>query len=294
MAWIELHQSLPTHRKARALSRLLGFKVPRDMPRTVGHVCMFWLWSIDNAPDGSLAGIDPQDIADAAMWGGDAHVFLDALMQSGFVDDDLCIHDWHMYIGKLIDRREDNARRNREARMRKKCDGDMPRAHHVCITSASRDDMPSASRDGATEPNRTQPYPTVPNPTEPTTRVTPPIAPHAGGGAVKPEPKAEPLQSARFGEFWDMYPKKQGKGAADKAYAKLRPDRSLHMAILKALTLQKQSPQWRKDNGQYIPNPATWLNQRRWEDEVQTGRPQSTGNVFLDILRQEEAANDEG
>jgi hypothetical protein len=32
--------------------------------------------------------------------------------------------------------------------------------------------------------------------------------------------------------------------------------------------LQKTSAQWQKDNGQYIPNPATWLNQGRWDDEI--------------------------
>ena len=40
--------------------------------------------------------------------------------------------------------------------------------------------------------------------------------------------------------------------------------------MLSAIDTQKKSDQWKKDGGQFIPNPATWLNQRRWEDEVQT------------------------
>ena len=40
--------------------------------------------------------------------------------------------------------------------------------------------------------------------------------------------------------------------------------------LLDALDKQVRSPQWKKDNGEFIPHPATWLNGKRWEDEVQT------------------------
>ena len=69
-----------------------------------------------------------------------------------------------------------------------------------------------------------------------------------------------------FAEFWTAYPKKIGKDAARKAWAK-RTGVPLP-AILSAIREQAQSEQWRKDGGQFIPNPATWLNQGRWEDEV--------------------------
>jgi hypothetical protein len=29
------------------------------------------------------------------------------------------------------------------------------------------------------------------------------------------------------------------------------------------------TPDWKKENGKYIPMPYTWLNGKRWEDEVQ-------------------------
>jgi len=38
--------------------------------------------------------------------------------------------------------------------------------------------------------------------------------------------------------------------------------------ILNAIEQQKQSEQWSKDGGQFIPLPATWLNNQRWEDDV--------------------------
>lgn len=73
-----------------------------------------------------------------------------------------------------------------------------------------------------------------------------------------------------FNAFWAAYPKKAGKADALKAWNKLAPDVVLQEQMGKALEVQKQSQQWRKDGGQYIPMPATWLNGRRWEDEVQT------------------------
>lgn len=71
----------------------------------------------------------------------------------------------------------------------------------------------------------------------------------------------------RFERFWASYPKKVGKGAAEKAFAKYKPDDVLTDRMIRAVETAKLTDQWRKDNGQYIPNPATWLNQKRWEDE---------------------------
>jgi len=70
-----------------------------------------------------------------------------------------------------------------------------------------------------------------------------------------------------FDEFWAAYPKKVGKDDARKAFDKRKPDADLAAKMVAAVNAQKQSAQWKKDGGQYIPNPATWLNQGRWQDE---------------------------
>lgn len=85
--------------------------------------------------------------------------------------------------------------------------------------------------------------------------------------AGKAKADKTPMQR-RFGTFWKAYPKKVGKGAAEKAFAKAKPDDALTEKMLSAVEAAKRSSQWRKDGGQYIPNPATWLNQKRWEDEL--------------------------
>lgn len=82
------------------------------------------------------------------------------------------------------------------------------------------------------------------------------------------EAPALPEPPSRFEIFWKAYPKKVGKGAAEKSFNKYKPSQALLETMLKAVEQAKQSAQWRRDGGQYIPNPATWLNQRRWEDEL--------------------------
>lgn len=72
-----------------------------------------------------------------------------------------------------------------------------------------------------------------------------------------------------FSEFWILYPKKQAKAAAEKAYLKIKPDRALFEKMKKALEAQKASFDWQKESGRYIPLPATWLNGKRWEDELE-------------------------
>ena len=67
-----------------------------------------------------------------------------------------------------------------------------------------------------------------------------------------------------FDMFWMTYPKKVGKHAAKKAWAKANPNLTV---VLNTLSWQKESNQWFVSNGKFIPNPATWINQHRWDDE---------------------------
>jgi uncharacterized protein YdaU (DUF1376 family) len=70
--------------------------------------------------------------------------------------------------------------------------------------------------------------------------------------------------SIGFNEFWQAYPRKVGKGAAEKAWTKANPDLQ---SVLTALAWQTKQDGWTKDGGAFIPHPGTYLNQRRWEDE---------------------------
>lgn len=163
MAWIELHQSLPGHRKTMRLRRALKI----SQAQAVGHLCMLWLWCLDNCPDGDLSGLDECEIAEAAGYlGRPPGAFLEALAASGFVDRDRRIHDWDQYAGKLIEKREANAQRMRDRRARAAQDHDAaapnPRAaqdREACAAQPAHVRAMCA----ATPPDRTLPYPTAPN-----------------------------------------------------------------------------------------------------------------------------------
>lgn len=78
-----------------------------------------------------------------------------------------------------------------------------------------------------------------------------------------------------FELFWSCYPKKTAKVAARKAWGKIEFDEV--QAVVEGVEMWKRTDQWKKDNGQFIPHPSTFLNQRRWEDELPT---QAKDEVF--------------
>jgi len=71
-----------------------------------------------------------------------------------------------------------------------------------------------------------------------------------------------------FDAFWAEYPRKASKQNAKKAWDKLAVNDTLLKTILDGLKAQSVSRDWTQDRGKFIPYPATWLNGRRWEDEV--------------------------
>lgn len=82
-------------------------------------------------------------------------------------------------------------------------------------------------------------------------------------------PKPPKGADERFDRFWAAYPRKTAKEPARKAFVKIKPDDALLETMLAAIGTHSLTDQWRRDNGQYIPHAATWLNQRRWEDDAQ-------------------------
>lgn len=70
-----------------------------------------------------------------------------------------------------------------------------------------------------------------------------------------------------FLAFWESYPRKVGKAAALKVWGKLNGHSVPIDQMLKAVQQQKAWPQWQEDGGRFIPHPATWLNEGRWEDK---------------------------
>jgi uncharacterized protein YdaU (DUF1376 family) len=124
------------------------------------------------------------------------------------------------------------------------------KSFHSKIEQASRAGKASAERRSNKRPTTVQPT----NNQEPITNnhITP-----------KPPKGAD----VRFEKFWAAYPKKVGKFDAKRAFDKRKVDDQLLESMLSAVMRQSGTDAWRKDGGQFIPNPSTWLNQGRWQDE---------------------------
>lgn len=229
MAWIELHQSLWTHRKTLALAEALGI----EDTYAAAHMARFWSWAMDNACNGDITVMSQTIIAKAAGWHGDAKTFTEAIVASGFFDRDdrgVRIHNWDNYSGKLMEARAKNKDRQRRYRGRNA---------NITVTSPLDNGLVTPL-----------PYPTVPNRTQPDrTRVE------------------NGYTNEHFNAFWEIYPRKVNKANAEKAWGKLKPSAGLVDEILTALTAQAASPRWQAEP-QFIPHAATWLNGHRWEDEV--------------------------
>lgn len=71
-----------------------------------------------------------------------------------------------------------------------------------------------------------------------------------------------------FDIFWKHYPRHEGKAKARESFLKAIKKGAVLDVLVDAIEKHKQSAQWQKDGGQFIPHPATWLNQQRWEDEM--------------------------
>lgn len=266
MAWIELHQSLPTHRKTLELADAL------DIPpvQAVGHISCLWLWALDNAPDGDLSAVKPRTLARAAMWDGDPEAFLEGLATAGFVADGR-IHDWSDYTGRLIEKRRADVERKRQWRdsHRPTTKEETPRGRHA-----------DATRNGArTQPDSTQPYPTQPPP-----HPTPPPnsaranghglnghddgAPHPADLSVSlvPVPKdrqvpSDPVAAALaevFGQPFSTAEKRKHQEAADEA-RRGAAEHGIPLAQMAAL-LREGHANWPNVMADAIETPRALVN----------------------------------
>lgn len=79
--------------------------------------------------------------------------------------------------------------------------------------------------------------------------------------------KEKEIYKERFEKFYFSYPRKVGKANVEKWFNKNKPDEELFNKIMTALEEHKKTKQWQ--DKQFIPHPSTWLNQKRWEDEIE-------------------------
>ena len=84
--------------------------------------------------------------------------------------------------------------------------------------------------------------------------------------------KKENIKEKEFDELWKLYPRKEGRQNALKAYLKARSEGIDKETIRDGIERYKAFIQASRTEERYILHGSTWFNQRRWEDEYGEGK----------------------
>jgi hypothetical protein len=93
----------------------------------------------------------------------------------------------------------------------------------------------------------------------------------------------------QFEQFWKVYPRRIGKGAARKSFEKALKLESFDGIMA---GLQRQLAYYASKEPQFIPHPTTWLNQERWSDEPQPIQRSTARRTISDAARDFLTSND--
>lgn len=239
--------SLRDHPKLAHLAELLH----RNPAEASGYLLQLWAWCMVYRQDGSLEGLTEVQVASAAGFtqlssnfrptskqlrprSDTASRFVSAMLESGWLDrDPLQVHDWHEHEGRYIEKIKAE-----RARKRRGSSAEVPRKLRASVSVSGSGSVSGSVSVSGKDGDKDQ-------------KSRPPIVPRADYG---PD----------FLEAWSLYPRREGKGAAWKAWRKSSPPLN---RVKAALAWQARTDQWTRDGGQFIPHMATWINRAGWEDE---------------------------
>jgi len=221
------------HVKMHRLAERLG--IPRFA--AVGIMESLWHMTAAKAPSGDISNLELEDIAFYVRWDREPSELIEALIACRWLDrdgDHLLVHDWQEHA-------EDSVKKWLTRKGLKFAD----KSENVqtCL------DM-STSR----------------------ARIALAVAVASAKAKAKAKEKkqtssAKADEPTGFTDFWKAYPRKVGKAVARKAWIKAKAKPPLDK-ILATVKDQCESDDWKRDGGQFIPHPATWINGERWADEL--------------------------
>jgi hypothetical protein len=217
--------------------------------RAYSYLVALWDFAEKFAQDGNLARFSDGEIEAACDWPGPDGGLITALVACRWLDGDgpYRVHDWDDWGGAFFVQRERDAAAKRAKRRE---------------VRATIENVSDGRRvDGGSSP--------------PAVRVD-------GGIRRGEERRGEEIRGSTdrdFAAWWEAYPKKVGRGDAEKAWKQTAKSRPPLDVMLAALAWQKTSRDWTKDGGEYIKHPGPYLRAKKWADEKQ--RP--TGPVYRDL-----------
>jgi hypothetical protein len=238
--WIPWDKTLTRKPEVGIIAHITGLS-RREVAATLME---FWSWVDDHSEDGILVGTSVPILS--LIVGDISEQFLRAIVSVGWLlefDGSVAVPHFDTWIGCSAKRRLKAARKKRRQR-------------HDPNTGGTSVPKVSPSR-GDTCPES-----------------VPVSRGQKGDSTGQDRRKNNPLTPRgddtliAFIDFWDRYPRKTNKEAARKAWVRLSPDESLRATILAAVERQSKTEQWLRG---IIPHASTWLNQKRWGDEMAAG-----------------------
>lgn len=131
MTWLRFDTATPRHPKIRRVARALNI----ERATALGLIASIWCEVAEARPDGSLVGLDTEDIDDWVDYHGLAQAMIDAeLIDCDEAGEPLRIHDWEEYAGGWKE-----AQRAADYRAKKKVRSSASRDNHVTVHAPSRD-----------------------------------------------------------------------------------------------------------------------------------------------------------
>lgn len=230
--WIKFDNSLPEKPETLAITAKMGWDDP-DL--TVGKLMRLFRWFDQHTTDGNAVGVTPTLLDRVLGVTG----FTECVATVGWIvvtEDGISLANFDKHNGATAKSRAQGAKR--------------AATHRSNASSNGESNADGVTRPSPREEKRREDKDNTPQP--PT-----------GGRQRRSDAADEP---DGFGEFWSAYPRKVGKDAARKAFAKRKPDADLLAKMLAAVAMQAKSDQWHRDGGQYIPHPSTWLSRGQWDD----------------------------
>jgi hypothetical protein len=272
-----MKRGTPRHPKTSGLMHALGC----SYQEAVGVLELLWHFTAEYALAGDIGRWTNAQIAEGIQWSADPDRLIEALVKVRWLEeavpDRLRVHDWYSHADDVV--HHSLARAGRRF-----VTGEVPRLgrlpkyercrlleHYFGKRSASARQAlgkRSASRSLA-KPSLAKPSLTKPE--EDLSLIFPPAP--------------SPPSSDPFARFWAAYPKRRHKPEASRVWKTIGGDRALE-AILTGVERWKTSDAWRRG---FIEDPARFLRQRQWEDEVAvTGEERAVAD-FVAQLKAEEA-----
>lgn len=202
-------------------------------PEAIGFLTLLWDFTAEYAIQGDIGKHADGAIAGACEYRGDPATFINALIDSRWIDRDddyrLLVHHWFEHCERWVKLK-------------------MEKLHKPFIKPfADRSAKPSTEA-------------SIEQAVEPTSDVTNPIQSNP----------IQPVTVDRFDDFFSKYPKRVKGKPAREIWKRKKLD-SLADQIIQDVAMRLSSDRRWLDG--FIPDPTTYLNQERWNDEIDNSPP---------------------